>query len=641
MAWKINKLNIENFKFFLNPFPFKPEGKNVLLYGENGSGKSSIYWALFTHFQSSLKSLDQASKYFQIGHSENLRNLYDTQNKRSGIEVEFIDEAGVTKGYTDGSWSINTNADDFMKLTTFACDFMNYKFLSAIFDFKNSKPVELFDIFEEEIFPFVHFNQECIDIEGTPTGQTGADYWWKYILDCYKTPEMIHTRNGAGKVYVQDDVYLAYQSLINSFNERLRTLLHELENDTNVKLRDKFHVPVKVKLELRELAFNKKVEGMQRVYDAKFYKPQIILKANILDAAGNPVAGADIEHPRSFFNEAKLTSMALALRLSVFDRKYQMDDCARVIFVDDLLISLDMSNRLVVVQALLDYTTRYQLFIFTHDKAFFELVKDSISQRNTTRDWKFFDMYAIDQEVGENRVPEPYLKPEPCIKEDLDYVKQSKMFFSDCSFHASANSLRKECEKQLSRLYPRLWTLHPCNDGTISKMNLNMLDQKLEKFYEYIGMNNNPTPFIDQYRKRLLNPLSHDDDQSYIFRSELKIAIEEISRLREIQKKKLVESSEVGSLEFELTISKEANTVSLDFVYLDMPLRYSYNGQTYYGNTMVRVINIVGMPLTKTEDEIKTIIKKVSHHLGIPADQTPHLEDVIKAKATGILLRDM
>ena len=111
MAWKINKLNIENFKFFLNPFLFKPEGKNVLLYGENGSGKSSIYWALFTHFQSSLKSLDQASKYFQIGHSENLRNLYDTQNKRSGIEVEFIDEAGVTKGYTDGSWSINTNAD--------------------------------------------------------------------------------------------------------------------------------------------------------------------------------------------------------------------------------------------------------------------------------------------------------------------------------------------------------------------------------------------------------------------------------------------------------------------------------------------------------------------------------------------------
>ena len=55
MAWKVKKIRIENFKYFLNPFELKPEGKNVLMYGENGSGKSSIYWAVYTHFQSSLK----------------------------------------------------------------------------------------------------------------------------------------------------------------------------------------------------------------------------------------------------------------------------------------------------------------------------------------------------------------------------------------------------------------------------------------------------------------------------------------------------------------------------------------------------------------------------------------------------------
>ena len=42
MAWKINKITIENFKFFLNPFELKPEGKHVLMYGENGSGKSTL-----------------------------------------------------------------------------------------------------------------------------------------------------------------------------------------------------------------------------------------------------------------------------------------------------------------------------------------------------------------------------------------------------------------------------------------------------------------------------------------------------------------------------------------------------------------------------------------------------------------------
>ena len=55
MAWKIDTIHIENFKFFLKPFDLSPNGKHVLMYGENGSGKSSIYWALYTHLQSSLK----------------------------------------------------------------------------------------------------------------------------------------------------------------------------------------------------------------------------------------------------------------------------------------------------------------------------------------------------------------------------------------------------------------------------------------------------------------------------------------------------------------------------------------------------------------------------------------------------------
>lgn len=45
---RINKIHINNLKFFPDFEPIKIEGKNILLYGENGSGKSSIYWALYT-----------------------------------------------------------------------------------------------------------------------------------------------------------------------------------------------------------------------------------------------------------------------------------------------------------------------------------------------------------------------------------------------------------------------------------------------------------------------------------------------------------------------------------------------------------------------------------------------------------------
>jgi len=43
---KIDKIKLTNYKFFNEEFELPVDGKNILLYGENGSGKSSIYKAL-------------------------------------------------------------------------------------------------------------------------------------------------------------------------------------------------------------------------------------------------------------------------------------------------------------------------------------------------------------------------------------------------------------------------------------------------------------------------------------------------------------------------------------------------------------------------------------------------------------------
>ncbi len=42
----INKIKLENFKAFKEPAELELDGKNVLIYGENGAGKSSLYQAL-------------------------------------------------------------------------------------------------------------------------------------------------------------------------------------------------------------------------------------------------------------------------------------------------------------------------------------------------------------------------------------------------------------------------------------------------------------------------------------------------------------------------------------------------------------------------------------------------------------------
>lgn len=634
MAWKINKIVIENFKYFLEPFTLEPKGKHVLMYGENGSGKSSIYWAAYTHFQSCLKDPADAGKYFNKNHSDSLVNLFDTQNKRSGIEIEFVDPNGITKGYTDGSWGINTNVDDFIRLSTFASDFMNYKFLAAIFDFKNSKPVDLFKIFEDEVFPFLPLGAPRYDLDGTVTAETSVEQWWRYIKHCCEAPDVLTRRAPGSNVYSHDEKWQAYQNLISDFNTRLQTLLTSIASDANSKLEAQ-KMPMRVTLTLKRAEFDKKVEGTMRSYDGTFYEPQIILTARLLDSDGNPVSANDINHPRSFFNEAKLTRMALALRLAVFDRKLQSEDCAKVIFVDDLLISLDMSNRLMVVQQLLDYSDQYQLFIFTHDRTFYDLIYDSISQRNMSKQWCYFEMYAIDEEVSKGKVPEPWMNDKE------NFLQQARSFFTRYEYHASANSLRKECEKQLLRLYPHNWTLSKNNDGTVSIINLNGLIQKLKDFYLRFGIDPVPTPNIDQYRKRILNPASHNDSKAKVFRSELIMAIDEIEEFESIKKLMVVGPDDVSVREFVLEIDDLGHHIIIEFKILETWSKLLYNGQEYYEAVNVQHTSHTGIGLKNKEMTIRSIWNRVCRYMGYADDAYPKMEAHIRVKNSGVLLQDL
>ena len=60
----------------------------LLLYGENGSGKSSIFWGLHTLFESSLKEDEDIQKYFKHRDesAESLVNIYAEKRDRNGID---------------------------------------------------------------------------------------------------------------------------------------------------------------------------------------------------------------------------------------------------------------------------------------------------------------------------------------------------------------------------------------------------------------------------------------------------------------------------------------------------------------------------------------------------------------------------
>ena len=106
MSWKLKTVILDNFKYFHAPFTLNVISKNLLVYGENGSGKSSIYWALYTLFQSRLKPDDASvKKYFDPTHEENLRNKYYVDTDPSSIKVVLHDKD--TPGSLDRTYEIS------------------------------------------------------------------------------------------------------------------------------------------------------------------------------------------------------------------------------------------------------------------------------------------------------------------------------------------------------------------------------------------------------------------------------------------------------------------------------------------------------------------------------------------------------
>ncbi len=66
---RIKTLSLTDFRAFPGPAPttFELDGKNLLVYGENGSGKSSLFHALREFFRPNIQSIDQFKNQFTLG----------------------------------------------------------------------------------------------------------------------------------------------------------------------------------------------------------------------------------------------------------------------------------------------------------------------------------------------------------------------------------------------------------------------------------------------------------------------------------------------------------------------------------------------------------------------------------------------
>lgn len=537
---KLKNIKIENYRFFKEEQEFDFTSKdnipqNILLYGENGSGKTSLYNALKDFFFYYKNQSESKTKI-----KEN-KNIFCEPTDKPKIEITFendtnikfsetgfenedlkekIEEVSKSKLFLTYQDIYNLNNmfkkdisyKDFKDIFTILYfDDLNHlfsEFEDNLKDFKNEikdkdtleenynvikrlieefdetffyelDPIEKEDPIDKDVVPNIYDTVYYLDVnlleelEGNKNNLVefldiceeiinidSFDLIEKYddIIESVSKYTKENDRYNKEEIITIDEVINEGNSYLDDFNTNI--LMHssisesyikckELSSQINNKIYNNLQSSIiKINYILNFLKINIKIEKIIEKSFLKFNLKYITQKEDIKNIDFKILlSDIELKNHWSNLNEAKLSALNLAIYFSsVLGKKPYIP----ILVLDDLLISLDMSNRDKILSLLLDrsddnkfFDDDYQMFIFTHDRAFFEKAKQNFEYKSKKK-WKYFEMF-VDLEENE-KYQIPYIK-----KNEQNNMSKAEYHFKNKDYPACANYLRKEVENKFDR----------------------------------------------------------------------------------------------------------------------------------------------------------------------------------------------
>lgn len=506
----ITKIEIEGFKAFPNYFPLDlPEGKNLLMYGENGSGKSSIYYALHVLLQSVFKS-DNGTKYFTPTDEENLINIF-----RIGEVITNTFAPSIKLTFDNGDiWNLNingvsaaTNVDNIKLLNRHAI-FINHSYVSRFHAARNSEEIDLWHVFYKDILPFYLPPNKS---------QFLADTYEDILRQSQNKPRLVP--NGR------------YQGKIRGFNADLEGLINRINGkvsniyNTHFKNADENDLDIKL-LYLADNDPNNTNHGEYYLFYGNNRFGRQISKQLLNPNIGISIKenNKEIYKPQTYFNEAKLTAIALSVRFACLSQ-HPIDGA--FLALDDMLISLDMSNRMKVIDYLLkEVMGKYKIYLFTHDRLFYHTFKRIIERNYDKSKWLFGGLYVNDL-VSPSM---PDFKPDDSSKIEDAHEAYAKHDYFRCGV-----LLRQMCEQKLKELLPESYRVK--SDSQTVEKNLDEQILSLEDFCKHEKIDFTPFVKLKSYKDLFLNATAHNDITSPFYRNEIKACLKAIDELSKIEYK--------------------------------------------------------------------------------------------------------
>jgi energy-coupling factor transporter ATP-binding protein EcfA2 len=477
---KIKSIEIVNYKEFYGKYKINVSGKNLFIYGENGSGKSSLYYALKDFFQSSMETIDL----------NEVENIFIKKSKKGNCQIKVTFNAktpGTTKRtkqfqLSTASKDTDSGTDTRISDANSLKSFITYKHLLDIHHIKKGSQIDLFNFLV--LGALKHFKFSLTS--GKELGKM-----WDDIINL--------TKKATSRTYNITRKKKDVKSALKAFNEAFVELFKEGSPESILK-------HAKPILE----QFNHNLEIKLRYRQAKPSDDYLAIENNQVHLELF-FAGKKIKKPHLFLNEARLSAIAISIYLGMIKRHIQLIEC-KILFLDDVFIGLDIANRLPLLNILKSEFSDYQIFITTYDKPWFEYAKGFLDNKK----WLTQEFYAIETKDGYEI---------PKIFDNQDLLAKARWHYNNSDYKAAAvyarsafeKIIRKYCEKKKKKV--------------IFKQRLK--DYTTESFWTEVKEDIPSTIKLDieKYRALVLNSFSHYNTEKHEIKPELKSAIDAIEAL--------------------------------------------------------------------------------------------------------------
>ena len=489
---RITKIELENFRAFYNNYliDLGKDGKNLLVYGENGSGKSSLYKAL---------------KYFLDSHRQGL-NFLDFKNifnpKDEG-HIKFSMRADRGSAETMVTWSHDTKEthDGVILESAKTKGFIDYKkLLETYFLHIDNDRVNIYDLLMLKLLPYSE----------NEISHNTFEFDYEELLKSPKSKQPTE--------------------LLKNYNDGLSIKLDSIKSKANEILK-MFDYKISIQFDFAGIKF----DGRPKEAEKRIIQREIWLHVDFFNKE-------KLDKHHLILNEAKLSAIAISIFFASILEQPSSD--LKVLALDDVLIGLDMSNRMPIIDILQKYFTDYQIFFMTYDKTWFDIIR----QKVTDKEWKYIEFFSNTNDDFEV----------PVYADNQNFIERAEYYLSQGDLKSSVVYLRSEFENQLKKF---------CDKHNIAvKYKINQRKLTTEDFLQPVMQKIGDDALkneIELHRTVILNPLSHSTIAS-IESKEVKKSIGVIQRF--ITKlSKINEQQQVAQKQTSLKAVIEKVNKELDF----------------------------------------------------------------------------